>query len=262
MDLGLKDKIVVVTAATGGLGLAIATEFAQEGAKVILAGRSPEKIEAAVKAISDTTGHTVEGVRADCSSAAQIDALIAGTEHRHGRIDVLINNSGGPKTAPFTELSDADWVAAFDAKFLPQVRAARAVFPGMSKRKSGRIITIIGIHAHTPHAYAFTAGIVNAALVNLTKTLAEVGAPRDVLVNAIHPGFIDTERLAYVARRMADERNITLDAARIAMYADIPLGRPGTPEDIAAAAVFLASKRAGFITGAFFDIDGGMTKTI
>lgn len=261
MDLGLKDKVVVVTAATGGLGLAVAREFAAEGAKVVLAGRTPAKIEAAVKSIRDATGITVEGVRADCGKAAEIDALMAGTEARHGRIDVLINNSGGPKTAPFTELSDKDWLDAFDAKFLPQVRAARAVFPGMVKRKSGRIITIIGIHAHTPHAYAFTAGIVNAALASLTKTLAEVGAPHNVLVNAIHPGFIDTERLAYVAQKRAEELGQSLEQTRREIFADVPLGRPGTPEDIAAACVFLASKRAGFFSGSFLDIDGGMTKS-
>ena len=261
MDLGLTGKVVVITAATGGLGFAIAKEFAAEGAKVVLAGRTPEKIDAAVGAIRDATGGAVEGVRADCGSAAEIDTLMAGTELRHGCIDVLINNSGGPKTAAFTELSDADWVSAFDAKFLPQVRAARAVFPGMVKRKSGRIITIIGIHAHTPHAYAFTAGIVNAALASLTKTLAEVGAPHNVLVNAINPGFIETERLAYVARRRAAERGQTEAETRREMFADIPLGRPGTPEDVAAAAVFLASQRAGFFSGSFLDMDGGMTKS-
>lgn len=261
MDLGLKDKVVVITAATGGLGYAIAQEFAAEGARVVIAGRTPAKIEAAVKSLRAATGGDIEGVKADCGKAAEIDALIAGTEGKHGRIDVLINNSGGPKTAAFTELTDKDWLDAFDAKFLPQVRAARAVFPGMVKRKSGRIITIIGIHAHTPHAYAFTAGVVNAALASLTKTLAEVGAPHNVLVNAIHPGFIDTERLAYLARKKASERGQSEAEARKEMFADIPLGRPGTPEDIAAACVFLASKRAGFFSGTFLDIDGGMTKS-
>jgi NAD(P)-dependent dehydrogenase (short-subunit alcohol dehydrogenase family) len=262
MDLGLRNKVTLVTAATGGLGFAIAKEMAAEGAIVVLSGRSDAKVESAVSAILDATGGIVEGVRADLSSRFDIDSLVAHAEESHGHIDVLINNSGGPATAPFVELSDEDWIGAFDAKFLPQVRLARAVFPGMAKRKWGRIITLIGTHAHSPHAYAVTAGVVNAALLNLTKALAEIGAPDNVLVNAINPGWIDTERMAYVVKRQARDAKITEEESRRKICSEIQLGRPGTPEDIAAAAAFLASSRAGFITGSYLDIDGGMTRTL
>ncbi|MCB1550217.1 MAG: SDR family oxidoreductase [Hyphomicrobiaceae bacterium] len=262
MDLGLKGKVVLVTAATGGLGLAIAREFAAEGASVVLCGRTQEKIDSCVDSIRKSTGGAVEGARADLSNAGEIDAMVAGAEARHGHIDVLINNSGGPRTKPFTDLSDQDWLDAFDVKFLPQIRCARAVFPGMVKRRSGRIITIIGTHGRTPHAYAFTAGIVNAALLNLTKTLAEVGAPDNVLVNAINPGWMDTERMAYVLGRLMQDAGLSEEEARKRILVDTQLGRPGKPEDVAAAAAFLASSRASFITGAFLDIDGGLTRTI
>jgi 3-oxoacyl-[acyl-carrier protein] reductase len=262
MDLGLKKKVTLVTAATGGLGLAIAKELAAEDAIVILSGRSDAKIESAVSAIRAATGSTVEGIRADLSSRSDVDALVARAEQNHGRIDVLINNSGGPPTAPFVELSDDDWIGAFDVKFLPQVRLARAVFPGMAKRKWGRIITLIGTHAHSPHAFVITAGVVNAALLNLTKALAEIGAPDNVLVNAINPGWIDTERMAYVVKRQARDFNISEEESRRKICSEIQLGRPGSPEDIAAAAAFLASSRAGFITGSYLNIDGGMTRTL
>ena len=262
MDLGLKDKVTLVTAATGGLGFAIAKELAAEGAIVVLSGRSAAKVESAVAKIAVSTGGAVEGICADCTSNPDIVSLVDRTEKTHGRIDILINNSGGPPTAPFVELNDQDWFSAFDAKFLPQVRLARAVFPGMSKRKWGRIINLIGTHAHTPHAFAITAGVVNAALLNLTKALAELGAPDNVLVNAINPGWIDTERMAYVVKRHARDAQITEEESRREICSEIQLGRPGTPEDIAAAAAFLASQRAGFITGAYIDIDGGMTRTL
>lgn len=262
MDLGLDGRVTLVTAATGGLGFAIAKEMAAEGAKVVLSGRTQIKIDDAVAKISALTGNAIVGFRADCTNTSDINALVAHTEAKYGGIDILVNNSGGPLTAPFIDLTDDDWLKAFDAKFLPQVRLARAVFPRMTERKWGRIITLIGTHAHTPHSFAITAGVVNAALLNLTKALAELGAKDNVLVNAINPGWIDTERMAYVVKRHARDARISEQQSRRDICDEILLGRPGTPEDIAAVAAFLASKRAGFITGAYINIDGGMTRTL
>lgn len=262
MDLGLEGKVALVTAATGGLGFAIAGELAAEGATVVLSGRTPEKLEKSITDIAAATGNRPQGIRADITTTLDVDALVAQVEAQHDRIDILVNNSGGPLTAPFVELADENWIAAFNAKFLPQVRLARAVLPGMARRKWGRIVTIVGTHAHTPHAFAITAGVVNAALLNLTKALAELGAPDNVLVNAINPGWIDTERMAYVVKRHAQDAGISDEQARREICRDILLGRPGKPEDIAAAVAFLASSRAGFITGAYLNIDGGMTQTL
>jgi 3-oxoacyl-[acyl-carrier protein] reductase len=262
MDLGLVGKVALVTAASGGLGLAIAQELAAEGATTVIAARNSERLSAARTAIAEATGVTVATIRADCTKATEIDALIGEIDQRFGRLDVLINNSGGPPTAPFTELSDAGWHEAFDAKFLPQVRCARAAFPGMARRKWGRIINIVGSHGRTPHAYAITAGVVNAALLNLTKALAELGAPDNVLVSAINPGPIETDRIRYLVKVQTEELGISEADAERRITADILLGRFGAPDDVAAAAVFLASERARFITGAFFDIDGGFTRSL
>lgn len=262
MDLGLRDRVALVTAASGGLGFAIAKELAAEGAKVVIAARDPDKLAAAAAAIRSATGGAVKAIRADCTRVDEIDAMVKQTEAELGRIDILINNSGGPPTAPFVELSDRGWMDAFDAKFLPQVRCARAVFPGMTRRKWGRIVTLIGTHGRTPHAYAITAGVVNAALLNLTKALAELGAPDNVLVNAINPGPIETDRMRYLVTQQAKKLNISEAESKRMITADILLGRFGEPDEVAAATLFLASTRASFITGVMLDVDGGLTRTI
>jgi len=262
VELGLASKVALVTAASGGLGFAIAKALAEEGATTVIAARNADRLEEARKAISNVTASQVTAIRADCTRSADIDALINEIEQRFGRLDVLINNSGGPPTAPFVELSDAGWHEAFDAKFLPQVRCARAAFPGMARRKWGRIINIVGSHGRTPHAYAITAGVVNAALLNLTKALAELGAPDNVLVTAINPGPIETERVRYLVEVQMRELGISEAEAKDRITGDMLLGRFGDPDDVAAAAVFLASERATFVTGAFFDIDGGFTRSL
>jgi 3-oxoacyl-[acyl-carrier protein] reductase len=262
VDLGLKDKVTLVTAASGGLGFAIAKEFAVEGAKVVIAARDGAKLEAAKAALKQATGVAVEAIRADCTKGDEIDALVRQTEQKLGRIDVLISNSGGPINKPFTDLSDADWHGVFDVKLLAQIRSARAVLPGMARRKHGRIIFLVGTHGKTAKTYAITAGVSNAALLNLTKALAELGGPDNVLVNAINPGPIDTDRMRYVVNQKAQALGISDAEAKQLVCADIPLGHFGDPEDIAAAAVFLASSRAKHITGALIDIDGGLTRGI
>jgi 3-oxoacyl-[acyl-carrier protein] reductase len=262
MDLGLKGKVALVTAASGGLGFATARELAAEGATVVIAARSAEKLQSAGDSIRQATGVRVATKVADCNSATAIERLVADTETDYGRIDVLINNSGGPPSAPFEDLSDDEWHRAFDAKFLPQVRCARAALPGMNRRKWGRIITFVGTHGRTPKAYAITAGVINAALLNLTKTLAQLGAPHNVLVNAINPGPIETDRMKYLAAQQARKLGISESESKKLLTEEILLGRFGEPEDIAAAAVFLASERAKFITGAFFDVDGGLTRAL
>ena len=262
MNLGLKDKVALVTAASGGLGFATALELAREGARVIIASRSKQKLEHAAAAIKQATGASVETRTADCASAADLEQLVANTETQFGRLDILINNSGGPPSAPFTELSDEDWHRVFDAKFLPQVRCARAALPAMARRNWGRIITFVGTHGRTPKAYAITAGVVNAALLNLTKALAQLGAPYNVLVNAINPGPIETDRMRYLTTQQAQGMGISEAQSKDLLTQEILLRRFGEPEDIAAAAVFLASERAKFITGAFLDVDGGLTRAL
>jgi 3-oxoacyl-[acyl-carrier protein] reductase len=262
MDMGLDGKVALVTAASKGIGRAIAQELAAEGAKVTISSRSDDALKAAADTIKQATGKDVATYAADLTSDTDVRKLIADVDKDLGGIEILVNSSAGPPTKPFEELSDEDWRNALDVKFLAQMRPSREVFPGMKMRNSGRIINIIGSHGRFPHAYAITAGVVNAALLNLTKALAEEGAPHNILVNAINPGLTDTERVTYLANIKAENQGITYDEAVAEMTQDQLLHRLAEPAEIASMAVLLASSRGGFITGSMIDVDGGFTPTI
>jgi 3-oxoacyl-[acyl-carrier protein] reductase len=149
---------------------------------------------------------------------------------------------------------------SFNSKLLGQIRCARGVFPHMAKRKWGRIVNVIGTHGHQPHGYVMTAGIVNAGLINFTKALAELGAPHGILVNAINPGPIETQRMQYLVDAQSTQFKISATDARREWEDGTLLKRFGLPEEIAAAVAFLSSEVASYITGTYLDIDGGQTK--
>lgn len=262
MDLGFSGKAVVVTAASGGLGREIAREFAAEGANVVLAARNEERLERAVAYIDTATGNRPKGYLADCTVGADIEALVADTVRDYGRLDVMICNSIGPRTAPFDEMTDDLWREALDVKVVAQIRCAREAFRAMKSQRSGCILFMAGTHGRQPRSYSVTAGVSNAALINASKVLSEVAAPFSIRVNAINPGPIETDRMVYLVKEKATELGISeVEAKRI--LADVTaLKRFGTADEIAAAAVFLASPRASFITGIMLDVDGGQVQAI
>lgn len=263
MDLGLSGKVVMVTAASGGLGVAMATEFAAEGATVVVSARNRQRLEAAVASIAESTGGEVHAIVADMTDADAVGAMVEQTCDRFGGIDVLINNTGGAATAPFVDLTDDDWREAAEVKIIPQIRCAREVFRAMIDRgRGGRIVFIAGTHGRQPHAHAVTAGFCNAALQNVSKALAEDGGPHNILSNVINPGPFATERMVYLAQEKADEDGISLEEATSILAAETVVKRYGEPRELSAFVAFIASERASFITGAMFDIDGGQVKAL
>ena len=263
MDLGLGGKVVLVTAASGGLGFAIAEEFASEGATVVVSARNPDRLNAAVEAIREKTAGVANAVVADMTNADAVENMVRQTCDEFGGIDVLVNNTGGAATAPFIEMSDDDWRAATEVKIIPQIRCAREVFRTMIERdRGGRIVFIAGTHGRQPHAHAITAGFCNAALQNVSKALAEDGAPHNVLSNVVNPGPFATERMVYLAQDKAVEDQISLEEATAILADETVLKRYGEPRELAALVAFVASERASYITGAMFDIDGGQVKAL
>ncbi len=262
MDLGLRGRVVIVAAASGGLGRAIAESFAQEGAVVVIAARNAARLEAAAAEIAAATGNRPHPVVADCTDAAAVAALVSGTVQTHGRLDVMVCNSVGPRTAPFDQLGDADWREALDVKVVAQIRCAREAFIAMRPQGAGVILFMAGTHGRQPRSYSVTAGVTNAALINASKVLAESAAPHGIRVNVINPGPIDTARMTYLVREKAQELGVS-DAEAKRVLADVTLlKRFGTAEELAATVVFIASGRASFITGTMIDVDGGQVQAI
>lgn len=241
--IDLTGQTAFVTGSTRGIGLAIARELYQAGAKVAVVGRDQDRAEA----VAAELGERAAPVSCDVASAAQVDAAIAAAEASLGPITVLVNNAGLTRDNLLIRLSDADWDQVLDANLKGAFHTMRAVAKGMMKRRQGRIINIssvVGIMGNKGQAnYAAS----KAGLIGLTKAVAQEYASRNVLVNCIAPGFIETDMTAALPPE-----------ASAALLSAIPLGRFGRPDEVAGAVLFLASDLARYITGHVLVVDGGM----
>ncbi len=263
MDLELKGKTALVSAASGGLGVFVAEEFAAEGARVVVSARNADRLAGAVERLRSATGGEVHGIVADMTDADAVVRMVREAETRFGGIDIVVANSGGAATAPFAEMTDRQWRDAVEVKILAQIRLAREVFLGMAKRgNGGRILFIAGTHGRQPHAHAITAGFCNAALQNVSKALAEEGGPHGILSNVVNPGPFATQRMVYLAEEKAKEDGVSVEEATAVLAGETVLKRYGQPRELASFVVFLASARASYATGAMFDIDGGQVKAL
>jgi 3-oxoacyl-[acyl-carrier protein] reductase len=252
MDLGLRDRVYVVTGASRGLGRATAEVLVAEGARVVLSSRRATSVEAAV---SELGGVNATGVAADNADPTTPARLVETTLTTYGRLDGALISVGGPAVGSVLDITDEQWRAAFDAVFLGAVRLARAVAEALTD--GGSLAFVLSTSVKSPIAGLAVSNGLRPGLAMVAKTLADELGPRGIRVNGLMPGRIDTERVQQLDAAADDP-----DALRRSLVATIPLRRYGDPAEFGRAAAFLLSPAAGYITGAMLPVDGGLTRAL
>jgi 3-oxoacyl-[acyl-carrier protein] reductase len=262
MDLGLSGKVALVTGASSGLGLAIARELSHEGATVAVAARRGEVLTQVAAEISASTRRRVLPVPADVAKPGEAERLVSLVEENLGPVDVLVANAGGPPSTVFEGTTEEQYAAALELNLLSSIRLARAAVPGMRQRRWGRLIFLSSMAAKQPVPGLLLSNTARAGLLGFAKTLANEVARDGVTVNSVLPGHFDTARALELAKMRAEREKRPVDDILASRATGIPMGRAGEPREFAAVVTFLASERAGFVTGVALQVDGGQIATI
>lgn len=258
MDLGLKNRGVIVAGSSEGIGRAAAESFAREGAQVAMCARSEDRLRQAAAAIQSATGAEVYAVPLDVTDAPAVQRFTENVAKRFGRIDVCVANAGGPPAKNFLSVSTDEWRKAVETNFLSVIYMAKAVIPHMQRHRWGRIITITSVSVKQPVADLIMSNAVRAGVVGLVKSLSNEFGKDGILVNNVAPGYTATDRLKELAGVRALAAGSQVEDVYGAWSAEIPLRRVGQPIEIAEAIVWLASERASYITGQTLLVDGGI----
>lgn len=262
MDLGLQGKVALVGGSSKGIGKAIAFGLAQEGCKVTICARDNTALAVTAQEIRAKTGAEVLSLVCDMGIYAHIRRLVQETVRRFERLDIVVNNAGGPPTGTFEELGEEEWQRALEVTLLGAIRTIREALPYLRRSGSGRIINITSIAVKQPIDRLILSNTARLGVVGLAKTLSRELAAAGITVNNICPGSIATERLISLLEEQARQEGLPFEKVIEAEEARVPLGFLGEPEDVANLALFLASEKARFITGATIQVDGGSTLAV
>jgi len=257
MDLGLTHRAVLVTGGSKGIGLACARAFLAEGARVVIVSRNRANLDKAAAQLPQ-----LKTIVADLALSEDAARMAREAEAAIGPVEILVNSAGAAKRYPPEELSAPVWHAAMDAKYFTYIHAMDAVLPSMRKRARGAVVNIIGTGGKVATPIHLPGGAANSALMLVTVGLASVYGKAGVRINAINPGATMTERIREALELEAQSKGVSVDKVLEDGQARVPLGRYADPDDIAQVALFLASDRAAYVTGAIVPMDGGLNPII
>ena len=260
MNLGLKDQVALVTAASKGLGKAAALALAEEGARIAICARS-DALETTADEIRNQTGSEVLALRTDLTNPAQIDALVQGTLDKFEKIDILIINAGGPRPGGFLDLTIEQWEEGINLTIMSAVRLCYAVVPHMVARRSGSIVATESYSIKNPIADLILSNSLRLAVIGMMKSMADELGQKGIRVNSINPFWTRTERVDQVMKDRADRNDTSIEEELSKVAASAPLGRLGTLEEYGRTVAWLASPAASFIHGHALYFDGGANRS-
>lgn len=259
MDLGLRGKVALVAASSGGLGLATAQTLLEEGARVFICGRNEERLDTTLATLRDEFGaENVAGESADVSTKIDIARIVAFTVKQFGKLDILVTNAGGPPAGNFDTVDMDAWEKGMQVTLMSAVRLIHAALPHLRKSDAASILTVTSISVKQPIPNLLLSNVLRPAVVGLTKSLANELGGDGIRVNSILPGTTHTPRIDYLMESRAKNAGTSVEAQFAKQAAAIPLGRIGRPEEFGRVATFLVSPAASYITGESILVDGGM----